>query len=247
MKRWIPRAAFLSLLIASHAFAQTGMISGAVTPVSKCRAIRAVDRAKVIKSFTAIDKKAKAGFPAKLDSATGKYVIDGLPEGKYDVIVETSVGAIAGVDLSLTETDKSDAPLTDKDKEALTTLINKYPDHFMNKRRVLHIDGNGKHANVLMELIRDREFHSDKGGEVIWRIESWIFDKLTGVWQQRQTAGKKVIERERMKAEQFTNLPWTFDLSLGGKVIKGGTHIEGVDLKIPDQLDPDKTTMPFAK
>ena len=51
---------------------------------------------------------------------------------------------------------------------------------FTNKNRVLWMAADHKHATLLVELIRDSDFHSDAGGEMVYRVELWYFENYFG-------------------------------------------------------------------
>jgi hypothetical protein len=69
---------------------------------------------------------------------------------------------------------------------------------------------------ALTRLIRDTNFHADKGGEVIWRIELWYFQFHYGGWEKIGQVNR-VLRRERFgSADQFqaatAKLRWTPEL-----------------------------------
>jgi hypothetical protein len=96
---------------------------------------------------------------------------------------------------------------------------------FYDKARVLHMAADHKHATLLVELMRTRDFHSGKGGEIIYRVELWYFENLFGGWAKDKNT-EKVLVRWR---GQGTELPkrWQFLPELGG-VVAGGKAIEVV-------------------
>jgi len=105
-----------AVLLATPSVWAAGSISGTVEPVARCRAIHAIDRTRVIKDKKKMDKNAKRGVPATIDRHTGKFVIRNLPDGVYDLAVDTTIGRIEGFDCSLSILDYSDKPLTEKHK-----------------------------------------------------------------------------------------------------------------------------------
>ena len=235
--------AILATLLAGGVVWAGGTISGTVEPVARCRAIHAINRAKVIRDKKKIDKKAKKGFPAKIDRQTGKFTIANLPDGTYDLAVDATIGRIEGFDCSLTLLDYDEAALTEKHRKKILDIFRKMPPAFMDKHVPLHIEGNGKHVRVLVMKIRDRDFHSGKG-EAIIRFEIWPFDNFYGTWQHRPRSNF-VLVRERMKADAYRKFCRTFDRSIGGIRIKKGKKIEGVEIRIPEKPNAKMGKVPF--
>ncbi|MCY2952297.1 MAG: hypothetical protein NTU53_10010 [Planctomycetota bacterium] len=64
---------------------------------------------------------------------------------------------------------------------------------------MLLLAGNHDRVVILAELIRDTDFHSAVGNEIIWRIELWYFKNQHGGWE-RVTQSNKVLRRERFKS-----------------------------------------------
>jgi hypothetical protein len=58
-----------------------------------------------VTSVSVVDRGAKKTFDATYDRTTGKYRFADLPAGVYDLILETTVGRIEGVDLKVEETE----------------------------------------------------------------------------------------------------------------------------------------------
>jgi hypothetical protein len=88
------------------------------------------------------------------------------------------------------------APLDDDDRKAITDLIHN-PKAFENKQNILFMKGDNTRATVLVELIRDKDFHAS-GGNIIWRIELWYFENQFGGWA-KVAQQNKVLRRERFK------------------------------------------------
>jgi len=220
-----------------------GSISGTITPPDRCLSVVAVDRFP--KSRSKIPKRlAWPTYKGEYDSETGKYTIGNLPDGKYDLIIGVPGGRIEGADLTLEEYERVRSPLTEKDQKQIRDIIKNLPERFCNKWRPLAIDGNHRHAKVLMELIRDRAFHSDRGGEIIWRIEVWKYANMYAAWRQVQR-NVKVLRRERFNpGSQFFNLLCVFEPKLGAIGVRGGKNVKGVDYEVPEKFDPGKGAVP---
>jgi hypothetical protein len=88
----------------------------------------------------------------------------------------------------------------------------------------LQLRGDGSQAVGLVQLVRSKTFHGDKGDEVIWRIELWYFKNEYGGWSKIAQVNK-VVRRERFKTEgdyqaATARLEWIPDL--GGIMMPKG-------------------------
>ncbi len=133
-----------------------------------------------------------------------------LPDTAYDIQVTLVDGSILqGVDMGWYDLEpaKGKEPLDEDDYKQITEM---YFGHegFENKRNLLRLNGTHERATLLAELIRDKEFHSDKGGEIIWRVELWYFKNQHGGWE-KIAQQNKVLRRER-----FTSKP-QYDQTVG--------------------------------
>lgn len=223
----------LAISTAPLRVATAGAISGEVTNPDQCKGVQVLLRARQ-------DPRRPKVVPASFDAVTGKFRAEGLPEGRYDLRLLIPNGMLDGVDLSLDPPDPEAEPVTPGDQEAIRAVIVALPAAFMDTQRPIFIRGNSIHARALVELIRHREFHSGKPGEIIWRVEVWSFEKRTGAWVK--TANKPVVCRVRvpheMPAKQFHDLAWLFSPDLGGFDVGAGRDVEGISVTIPQ---PDRS------
>jgi hypothetical protein len=128
-----------------------------------------------------------------------------LPQTAYDIIITLEDGVTwRTVDMSWyvqTGARKSEE-MDDDDRKQIQELFDGIKG-FENKRKMLAMRGDHDRAVVLAELIRDSAFHSDKGGEIIWRVELWYFQNQHGGWE-KVPQQNKVLRRERFTSrEQF--------------------------------------------
>ncbi|MFP4056066.1 MAG: hypothetical protein ACLF0G_04275 [Candidatus Brocadiia bacterium] len=86
----------LLTLAATAGAAATGRLAGTVSPPGRALKVGVVER--IPATIKALRDKRRWG---RLDQATGKYVVDNLAPGKYDLVVETPRGRIEGVELSV--------------------------------------------------------------------------------------------------------------------------------------------------
>ena len=218
--------------------AVVGRIVGTIKTEEKIVRVVAVDRewADVLKTSV---REVKAGgqnfvYEGKVD-AKGAFSVEGvLPGRAYDLIVwtEGTGGGTRweGVCMDYHRDIVRDKEVTEEDKKWLENFVKEMPG-FMDKARVLHMAADHKHATLLVELARTREFYSDKGGEVIYRVELWYFENLFGGWAKDKNT-EKVLARVRGKADAFEK-NWQFLPALGGVVADG----KQIEITLPTKAD----------
>ena len=123
---------------------------------------------------------------------------------------------------------------TEEDKKWLADFVKEMPS-FYDKCRILHLAADHKHAAVLVELARTREFHSDKGGEIIYRVELWYFENLFGGWAKDKNT-ERVLVRVRGTGEAFEK-NWQFLPELGGIAIDANGKSDAVEIKLPEKAE----------
>jgi len=113
-------AATLTALLLPVAWAAAGEIAGTLKPPGRVSSVVAVDRAKENPG------EIKSPFTATVDVKTGAYHFRNLPAGTYDIVLETDVGRIEGVDLGVDRTDAKQQPMTlepsELDKGEITAI-----------------------------------------------------------------------------------------------------------------------------
>lgn len=250
-----------------------GRIGGTVTPAEKVTSIVAVPRCMAVtcasckRPFTArantpgktITCKAcgKAfavpTYEAKIDKDRGVFEITGLPaDQRYDLIVETTVGRLEGVDLAPLESEleklrrkrvrANPREFRDEDRQAIFDLITNVKQ-FENVVRPIYVVGHGEKATALVEKARIQDestgkFHSEKGDEAIWRVELWYFRKWFGGWE-RVSNVEGVLYRRRMPRAEYDAMNWTFSDALGGIEVDSAGSSRPVTINIPASLDPN--------
>jgi hypothetical protein len=137
----------------------------------------------------------------------------------YDLSITLTDGRVLqGIDLGWLDEEppnKEAGPLTDDDRNEMMKIMNGVKS-FYDHQDILLLRGDHDRATALVQLVRDREFYADKGGEIIWRIELYYFKFQYGGWEKVMQANK-VLRRERFhsKAEyqQATEkIRWTPEL-----------------------------------
>lgn len=134
-------------------------------------------------------------------------------------------------------------------KQALR--IDKLEDHlkklmtvaqFMDTNRPLCVHGTPKRAVVLVELARKSAFYADKGGEVIWRIETYPYIWMGDVWH-KPNKGLRVLQRLRLDGREFAKMGYVYDPALGGIEARAG-ETTTLDYKVPGKLPASMGKVP---
>jgi hypothetical protein len=126
-----------------------------------------------------------------------------LPDTPYTVKITMEDGTTwQGVDLAWYNAEPAHpeaGPITDDDLAEIRSIITDVPS-FYNKCSVVDVAGNHDRATVLVQLVRDKDFHAG-AKEVIWRMELWYFKFEAGGWaivpQQN-----KVLQRIRFHSHE---------------------------------------------
>jgi hypothetical protein len=144
-----------------------------------------------------------------------------LPETTYNLELRLADGQIlTGVDLGWYIPDDPEPepvePMTDDDRKEIQSIVADVPS-FYDRTRLIHLSGTHARAVALVELIRERDFHS-ANVNVIWRVDVWYFQFQAGGWEKLQQQNK-VLRRERFgdRTEYLNatkNLEWV--PALGG-------------------------------
>ncbi len=222
---------------------KVGRVAGAIKPGQDVRSLQLVSR-----------QTGKAYQTGQRDPVTGKFLFNGLPgDAAYDLIVEHTDGRrIEGIDLSFVDArllrlaaarrkqlglpPEVNRPFSQADTDALLRFVADMTD-FMDTRRVLYLQGHGKRATMLVELLRTREFVASKD-DVIWRVELWYFEKHAGGWQRVRNQ-HRVVSRFRGPAEEWRKIAVEYRPTLS-------VHIDGkgrsgfVDFNVPETIDPTR-------
>ncbi|MGA2266037.1 MAG: hypothetical protein ABSH10_06350 [Phycisphaerae bacterium] len=223
---------------------KAGAISGRLAPAETIKDLRAVSRVT-----------GKEFLPARFDKTTGRFTFEGLPgDARYDLVVGLADGRqIEGIDLdfveqrllNLAEQRRKDLGLPPEPPHAFSTAdaeeILKFVadlQDFMDIRRVLYVAGRGPRATVLVELMRAREFHASKRGEVIWRVELWYFQYYSGGWQCLANQ-ERVLRRERLPADQWQKIDVEYYPELSVYISPEGAS-SPVEFTIPPKIDPSR-------
>lgn len=228
---------------------QTGEITGTITPAAGVTEIKAVSRlARKTYPITAFDHK------------TGKFSLGGLAgDQTYDVCIKTTDGrTFEGIDLTAVD-DHISRLAEDRRKllgvEPRTThtfddddvkwMLDyaKNMEDFMDIRRVLYVEGHGKRATMVVELLKADNFFSAKAGEVIWRIEMWYFEYQYGGWEQIPNSAV-VLQRIRFHTTaEWQKLHLEYYPELSAHVAANG-YSRAIDFAIPEKGDLSRGRLP---
>ena len=214
-------------------FAPAASISGKIKNPEKCLGVEILERKPPGKKT---DSRKPLVRTATYDKKAGLFRAENLPAGTFDIRLLIKDGMMDGVDLrpELIEDDKE--KFTPKDEKAIKELIANMPSRFMDTMRPIFIKGKGSSAKALVELIRYRQFHSGKEGDLVWRVEVWTFRKWTGAWIKKQrsmTVICRVRVPQEMKPVKFKRLVWIFSPDLGGIELKANERRKGIAITVP--------------
>jgi hypothetical protein len=189
---------------------------------------------KVEKVSLTTEKEPKTTLTAKINEHTITFA---NPESgmAYEAQLTLSDGTVLqGVDMGWYSRvpDKANAePLTDDDRDQMKAVFTAGAQ-FFNLQEATIIQGNHNRAVMLVRLER-ANFHSDKGGEIIWRPELWYFQNEHGGWEKvLQT--DRVLRRERFASQKayhdvVDKLKWVPEL--GG--LKSTPKTPDVNITLP--------------
>lgn len=168
------------------------------------------------------------------------------PGMSYDIRLTLANGQeLRGADLRWysPEPAKPDAgPLTDDDRAEMQGICN--VPSFYNRCEMLKLEGNHDRAAVLVQLVRDSDFHAGKG-EIIWRAEVWYFKFQAGGWE-KVNQQSLLLDRRRFKnGEEYGNYvsPLRFLPSLGGIIVTRDKPQRQVTLSA-EEIASDVAPMP---
>jgi hypothetical protein len=149
------------------------------------------------------------------------------PETPYDIAIELADGTLlCGADMSWcdpTPPDPEAEPLGEDDRDAIKSIVENILG-FADKPKLAMLVGTHERAVGLVDLTRSKAFHSDKGDEVIWRVEIWFFKWENGGWE-RVADQSRVLRRERFAStaayqKETARVRWI--PSLGGVALARG-------------------------
>jgi hypothetical protein len=192
----------------------------------------------VLKDATANSTETKLSTAGKFEAKAHRVTFENLlPDTPYDLTLTLSDGTILqGVNMNWYGMDAAKAgagPLDDDDRKVIGAIVND-PRAFENKRAILFTEGDNTRVTMLVELIRDKDFHAGEGN-IIWRVELWYFENQFGGWA-KVVQQNKVLRRERFKDQA------AFDAAVGK--IKWVRELGGV--KLSKDKPAAEITLPSA-
>jgi hypothetical protein len=191
-----------------------------------------------IASLTAVCRgTGKRYRPAGFNATTGEFLFRRLPgDASYDLCLKIGARTVEGIDLRFVDArmlrlaslrrrqlklpPEREHAFAKADADEILKWIANMKD-FMEIRRVLYLRGAGTRATVLVELLRTREFHADKG-QVVWRVELWHFRESFGGWQ-RLPRQQNVLRRERLSPADWRKIHLEYYPQLSVYVDEKGT------------------------
>ena len=208
----------------------------------------AIPAGKKLTKATAIDRQSSKSYPGKIDEAKSQFVIEGLPPGTYDCILDFGDARLEGVNFQVPASDyEEEQPLTPEDVAVIKAKVlsmNKFEDQI----EIMAIQGNIQHAVILLNKLRTKEFYAAKPGEIIWRAELWHFERPEETWLKVQDEMFIVMYRERIQRSEYDKKSVTFDPQYGGlEITEGKTRIELGKIDPPVEKRGVRLRLPKAK
>ena len=221
-----------------------GDVTGAITPAGKVQRLHAVSRVT-----------GKVHAPASFDRTSGEFRFADLAgDATYDLVVTLPDGRrIEGIDLGwhearmlrLAELRRRQLRLVPKrprdfrqdDVDELLKYVKDLRD-FADVRRALYVQGHGKRATMLVEVMRVRDFYAKKGGQLIWRTELWYFINRYGGWERVGNV-ERVLERHRIEKSAWEKITLIYDPALSVTIDEEGAS-KPVKFRVPVDLDPSR-------
>lgn len=218
-----------------------GDIEAVITPADRIEEITAVHR-----------PTGKVYRPESWDAKTGRVVFKDVPGDRtYDLQVLTGQGRrVEGIDLEFTDARllrmarrgrrlrnlpaRPERSFTRADAREVARFVRKQDD-FMDWGRTLYVQGHGRYATALVELMRTRGFYAGRG-QVIWRIELWYFENQGSGWM-RLANQEKVLRRERLSPGKWRKIDVAYHPKLSVFVDAKGQS-EPVVFELPAKTDP---------
>jgi hypothetical protein len=160
----------------------------------------------------------------------------------YDVRIDLADGTVMqGVNLDWYDTEparKNAEPMDDDDLAEIKKIL--AVPAFANQQDILMMNGTHDRAALLIRFLRTSDFHSDTGGEVIWRVEIWYFKNEHGGWAALNDVNK-VLRRERYPSPKeylaaTSKVQWL--QTLGGITLTKTAADKTVDLAHPPSTAP---------
>jgi hypothetical protein len=188
-----------------------------------------------------------------IDPKTGAFEATDLPLGIWDLVVETPWGRLEGVDMTpiLSEYDAlipaeyrtedlglpSKGEFTAEDRRWIERQVLEVK-RYESRVRILALRGTADVAVVLVELTQEQPFVGEKGNEVTWRVEKWVYEKKYGGWAEFRT---RVLYRRRVPRAEWESWGWQFEPALGGfQITDDRTEPVTIEFEIPERPDPAK-------
>ena len=208
---WLIGVLLLPWASAGAEEAGKGVLQGVVEPAGHVRTV------------TAVARESGQRFPGSSDSATGRFVLGGLPlEAAYDCIIEYAdpqrgaISRLEGVDMRVPRSDyEEEQPLSEESAGIIQGKIRQM-NRFEDVVEILAIDGNIQHAVIVVNKLRTEAFYDSKPGEVVWRLELWHYECPEETWHKAQDELSIVLYRERIQRSVYDRKSITLDPGLGG-------------------------------
>ncbi|MFH1423039.1 MAG: hypothetical protein ABIH42_10060 [Planctomycetota bacterium] len=149
---------------------------------SPCAICGVISQVGAVTSVKAIQHKHDTMFEADVERKSGKYKLDRLLPGFYDIIIETDKKIFLYTGLKGEEIKEN--KLSEQDKREIAERVNEIKS-FYEKKHVLLVQGTQNRAKTLIIMRRNSTttLEEEKGKDYVFvRIELWIMRKIDDGW-----------------------------------------------------------------
>jgi hypothetical protein len=150
-----------------------GGISAAVSPIDE------------LEEVVVVEPTEYKAYMANIDRKGGKFSVQGIPPGKYDLLLKFKTAVAEGITLDVPDDYEK---LSEEDRRGIehVTWIS---DDFFNDKTIVRMGGNGQRIKMLVEQVRDRRTFNPDGTLMpgVRRIELTEMRKTGRIWTIKKT------------------------------------------------------------
>ena len=203
----------------------TSAISGTIQPAGALKAVSAIHQ-KTLRDYKAKD----------VDQDFGYYLITGLPEGRYDLLIRTKDAIYEGLLLDdvLAYYPEVSEKVVDELRPKLKNLEEFYP-----QKHIIRCIGDEKELIMLVELTRDgaTAYYNDGSraiGRIFRAVRSFHYLKMSsGVWMMKPWTNREHF-REDAAMNEAREAKFYFSEKLGGIEVTSGKVSENNNFSLQE-------------
>ena len=153
-------------------------------------------------------------YVAQIDRGAGRFRLQGIAPGKYDLLLRFRRVIVEGVRLDVPGGSEKLSAADRRGIEHITWIS----DDYFNDKTIVRMRGNDKRATLLVQQLRDLKTYRPDGsvmqGMLIRRIELTEMQKTGKIWSIRRT--RHLFREERPKRERGSKPDFLYARGLGG-------------------------------